>query len=292
MWARRRAIGLVLLLLVSAVGYAAFVVTLGLEPPAAVRRFGAKAGDDLKGMALDVYVEIITIDPPNDNMRLRVSFSPGPGLQGKRIGTLGHDVTVRTGDGTSAQEIDLHADQPLASQMIDTDLNDGVVQDYPFDRFTAKLSVTAFESPPGEEAPGTPIAVRGSLWDGVAGWTARATEEPATSPGGLTLDFSLRRTMAVTFMVSALYVVMMVIALASLTVAGGVFLRLRKLEVTLAGMLATMLFALPVMRYGLPGSPPIGVRADLIVYLWAQISTALSLVLFIGTWARGEPKPK
>jgi hypothetical protein len=51
-----------------------------------------------------------------------------------------------------------------------------------------------------------------------------------------------------------------------------------------------MLFALPVMREGLPGSPLIGVRADLLIYLWAQVSVAMSLFLLIGTWARGESR--
>ena len=43
-------------------------------------------------------------------------------------------------------------------------------------------------------------------------------------------------------------------------------------ETTLIGSLAAIAFALPVLRNALPGSPPLGVEADMWVFLWAELA--------------------
>jgi hypothetical protein len=65
---------------------------------------------------------------------------------------------------------------------------------------------------------------------------------------------------------------------------------MRKLEVTLAGFLSGILFALPAMRYALPGSPPFGVLADQLVFFWAELAVALGLLLFVLAWAIHGPR--
>jgi hypothetical protein len=284
----RRAVALTAVLLVSAIGYIVFVTLFGLEPNAGTRNFGQTPGGP-EQRVLNVYAEVLAIDPVNDSMRVRVSITPSRAMQGRHIGTTNRALRVMIGDGTTDHEVTVEAEDAPATQLIDADLNDGVISLYPFDRYSAKLSVDAYEIGPDAQQTRLPVAL--TVWEGISGWTVRSAEETAAAPGGVSLRFALRRPVAVTFMVSALYGVMAMIALASLTVGGGVFLRLRKLEATLGGVLATMLFSLPVMRYGLPGSPPIGVRADLVIYLWAQISAGLGLALFIATWARGDARP-
>jgi hypothetical protein len=281
----RRAAFLVVLLALAGLGYAGFATLFGFEPAATVTTYGKTPPDDA-APRLDAYVEVITIDPVNNSMKLRVSFRPGGTLKGKRLGTVSRDVVVRAGDGSSEREIDLRADQPVAAEMIDADLDGGSVADYPFDRFTAKLAI-------GAEAPPDRVTMTVALWDGIAAWRVRSAEQPAAAvaPGAVALGFELRRTTGVRFLASLLYGVMPVLAIAGLVVATLVVLRRRKFEASLASLLATMLFALPAMRYGLPGSPPLGVTADLLIYLWAQLGVALSLFLLIGTWAMGDAKP-
>lgn len=54
----------------------------------------------------------------------------------------------------------------------------------------------------------------------------------------------------------------------------------------MTGALGGMLFALPAMRYAMPGAPPLGVRADLLVFLWAELAVTLALLLFLVMWAQ------
>jgi hypothetical protein len=49
-----------------------------------------------------------------------------------------------------------------------------------------------------------------------------------------------------------------------------------------------MIFALPSMRNIMPGAPPLGVHADSIVFLWAEVAVVIGLVLVISAWARGD----
>ena len=52
-------------------------------------------------------------------------------------------------------------------------------------------------------------------------------------------------------------------------------------ETTLIGSLAAIAFALPVLRNALPGSPPLGVEADMWVFLWAELAAVLALALLV-----------
>jgi Domain of unknown function (DUF4436) len=46
-----------------------------------------------------------------------------------------------------------------------------------------------------------------------------------------------------------------------------------------------------VLRNALPGSPPLGVAADMWVFLWAELATVLALALVVFKWAKAGPRP-
>jgi hypothetical protein len=69
------------------------------------------------------------------------------------------------------------------------------------------------------------------------------------------------------------------------------FTDVRQAEATLIGALAAIIFALPVLRNALPGSPPLGVEADMWVFLWAEIAAVLALALLVFKWAKTGPRP-
>ena len=41
----------------------------------------------------------------------------------------------------------------------------------------------------------------------------------------------------------------------------------------------------------LPGSPPLGVEADMWVFLWAELAAVLALALLVFKWAKAGPRP-
>ena len=84
---------------------------------------------------------------------------------------------------------------------------------------------------------------------------------------------------------------MLVLAVLALVVAWSVATRRRKLEATLAGWFAALLFAMVPLRTNLPGAPPIGVWIDFLVFLWTLVALMAALAIFIVSWLRYTPQP-
>jgi hypothetical protein len=70
-----------------------------------------------------------------------------------------------------------------------------------------------------------------------------------------------------------------------------VFVGVRRIEVTLTGALGAVIFALPALRGALPGAPPLGVRADALVFFWAELAAIIGFCLFVLAWARRGASP-
>jgi Domain of unknown function (DUF4436) len=45
-----------------------------------------------------------------------------------------------------------------------------------------------------------------------------------------------------------------------------------------------VIFSIPALRGLMPGAPPLGVHADLLVLVWVQLAVILGLSLFVITW--------
>lgn len=110
-------------------------------------------------------------------------------------------------------------------------------------------------------------------------------------PDELQLQFAISRTGAVSFFGLAIYSAMLVMMVCALTISSLVFLGVRRIEVTLIGALGAMIFALPALRNALPGAPPLGVRADILIFFWAELGAVIALCLFISAWARQGSRP-
>ncbi len=79
---------------------------------------------------------------------------------------------------------------------------------------------------------------------------------------------------------------MIVLGICAIIVAVLTFIEAHPPETSLIGSLAAIAFALPVLRNTLPGSPPLGVLADMWVFLWAELATVLALALVVFKWTR------
>jgi hypothetical protein len=84
---------------------------------------------------------------------------------------------------------------------------------------------------------------------------------------------------------------MIVMMFCALVIGTLVFVGVRRIEVTLVGALGAMIFALPAVRNALPGAPPLGVRADILIFFWAELGAIIALCLFITAWARQGARP-
>ena len=269
------------LLLGAVAGYALTVLNIRGSWQVSERTFEDRPRDD--GVRLDVYIEILAVDAVNDSLRLRLTLSADAASRG--TGAANRDLTVRLENANVRREVALRAGSGMAVETIEIDLDGGTVAAFPLDRFRTELHLAA------RDASAAAVPLRVTAWEGIAGWTPAVTRSATTgAPGDVGLRFDLRRSAALRLLVLAVYGEMAMIGLAALTIGCRTFLGLRPAESTLTGSLTGMVFSLPALRYALPGSVPLGVRADLLVFFWAELAVALGFLLFIIAWARVRVK--
>ena len=93
------------------------------------------------------------------------------------------------------------------------------------------------------------------------------------------LTTSIMRSGAFVLFALSAYSAMIVLGVCAIIVAVLTFIEAHPPETSLIGSLAAIAFALPVLCNTLPGSPPLGVQADMWAFLWAELVTVLALAL-------------
>lgn len=252
-------------------------LAVALMPAAAPREqsFAAAPG----APPLLVYVDVLGVDPVREAMQVRLGFTvPDP--------PPGDDLTVQLDDGAYRQILVLRAGAPSPPVPLEVSLAGGTINRYPFDRYRAALRVMAAAG-----TGGAPVPVAATVWEGVADWNVTSAAEGGARQDGIGLRFAVGRPAASETLAVAIYGAMLLVGCAALGIPLLVLTGVRKVEATMTGALAGMVFALPVLRRVLPGAPPIGVRADLLVFLWAELAAVIGLALFVFAWARHGPRP-
>jgi Domain of unknown function (DUF4436) len=126
----------------------------------------------------------------------------------------------------------------------------------------------------------------------VLGFHLRTTEETGSNPGEVRLTLEIRRSGAFALFAFASYGAMVVLGSCALAIGLVTFVDPCRAEATLIGALAAVAFALPVLRNALPGGHPLGVRADMFVFLWTELAAVIGLGLVSFSWARAGPRPR
>ena len=271
------------LLLVAALLYVAvFTVLYGVAPN--TEREFAEAGSE---PPLNIYVTFVDMDPVREELLVHLDFATIQGPHGAHYpGVPPRDMIVHVGDGNSVQDITLMAQRSAAPVTLRVSLR-GSVGDYPLDRYDGRISVSTSET----AKQGAPQAVHLMVWPVLSNWTidvGRANVVPAT---GVDLNLHITRPSSFVVIAIAVYTAMALVGLSGLTIGGLVFLGIRRIEAALTGTLAAMVFAVPALRGALPGVPPLGGHADVLIFVWVELAVILGLTLFVITWVRRGPSP-
>jgi Domain of unknown function (DUF4436) len=245
------------------------------------RHFGAVGAVAPAG---EVYLEPIGIDALNDAMQMRAYLSPGVTESKDAHGAPSRDLTLLVTHDKTVDEIKLAAADHIASSTFEIDLNDGSVADYPLDAYRARFGVQLLD---GKSALRLPVRV--TMWEGVLGYNLHTTDQPQADPDNVELTTAIARSGAFALFALCAYGAMIVLGCCAIVVSVLTFIEVRPPETSLIGSLAAFTFALPVLRNALPGSPPLGVQADMWVFLWTELVVVLALALVIFKWAKAGP---
>jgi len=278
-------IGTLLILLI--VGYVALLRYFHVSEMPVERDLGAKS---TAGPIPQIYIEPVSIDALNDTMQMRISFAPRGTLYRERLAPTERPLRLVIAHDTAVEEIRVEANARPPTTTFGVDLNEGSVADYPLDSYRADLRVRLFEDaiPAVDEAK--PLAAKVTVWEGMLGFYLRSTEHPGSVPGEVRLSIEIRRSGAFALFAFAAYGAMVVLGCSALAIGIITFVDARRAEATLIGAIAAIAFAMPVLRNALPGGPPLGVRADMFVFLWTEVAAVIGLALVTLDWARTGPR--
>jgi hypothetical protein len=276
----RRAIILAALLIGCAIVYGAILTQFDLSREPGEVELGAPA--DKARVAL--YVQPIQIDAVNESMQVRISVMP---LSDAKVTIADRDFLLTIQRGGQVEHVQIQAGQLLPEITFGFDLHEGDVRGYPMDRYVSLMTLAASEGAQNEKS--LPIHV--TAWEGVLGFDVKAKSVSSQRSEELQLQFAVSRTGAVSFFGVAMYGAMLVMMFSALIIGSLVFVGIRRIEVSLIGALGAMIFALPALRNALPGAPPLGVRADIFIFFWAELGAVIALCLYIAAWARQGATP-
>ena len=273
---RLLALGAVLIALTA--GYVVMVRQFDVTELPLERHFGAT---DKVVPAGEVYIEPLSIDALNDAMQVRAYVSPGASESKNDKAASGHDLTLLVSHDSTVEEIKLAAGDHIASSSFEVDLNEGSVTRYPFDSYVARLGIELLDGKSSLRLP-----ARITIWEGALGYNLHTTGRPGPDPDDTQLTTTVGRNGAFALFALCAYGAMLVLAGCALAIGILTFADVCRAEATLIGALAAIAFALPVLRNAMPGSPPLGVSADMWVFLWTELAVVLALVLIVFKWAR------
>lgn len=281
-----------LFLLAFLVGAAALYLLLMTAFDVAQRPTEREFGAAPKEARLSVYVQPLSVDVADEAMQIRITLLPAGGRSGAgAIVMPDRDLTLVLRHGDSAEQIEVHARQPFPAETVLVDLYNGSVRDYPFDKYRTTLNLQCQDKAAADSGSPDLVPVHMTVWEEILGYQVKPTEVQADRPGEVRVELNIRRTGAVRFFATAMFVAMVVLGTCSAVLGALVFLGARKIEVTMVGAIGAMVFALPVLRRALPSDPPLGIRADVLIYFWAEIAVVSALALFVFTWSRSGPRP-
>jgi len=266
---------------------AAYVATLSrfrVSEQPGEQYFGAAEAVEPAGA---VYFEPVGVDAFNDALQLRAYLTPNVAAANNAHAAADRDLTLLVSHDKTVEELKLVAGDHIATATFEVDLNEGSVTHYPFDSYVARLTAQLMEGKSPARLP-----VRVTMWEGLLGYSLHTTTEPAPDPDDVQLTITIARSGAFALFAICAYGAMVLLACSALVICMLTFAGVRPAETGLMGSLAALAFALPALRDALPGSPPLGVDADMWVFLWAELAVVLSLGLVVFKWARAGPSAR
>jgi hypothetical protein len=276
----RRGLGLAGLLVGGIVIYASILTGFDLTTKVGEIELGATTSQARVGL----YLQPIHVDPVNESIQTRISVIP---ISSTASTIADHDFVLTIGRGTQVERVQIISGNPLPEITYEFDLHDGDVRNYPLDKYASLITLMAIERAPDSKEHALPIHV--TVWEAAPGFNVKAT---ASQQGDeLRIQYAVSRLGAVSFFGLAMYIAMLVMMTCALIIGSLVFLGVRKIEATLVSALGAIIFALPALRNAMPGAPPLGVRADILVFFWAELGAVMGLCLFITAWAREGAQP-
>ncbi len=242
-------------------------------------------GDETEPDRIDVDARIISLNPIEEEGKLRLVLQPkGNFSQGfsctKTLKLLAPGAVKENGLGETVFE--------RGRMMTPVDLVyslEGQANDYPFDCHTALIALALNQTNPDRPVPFV-LRFTGNM-PGFSISIRPATELIDLPSGVWAMNLTVTRSATVIKASLAGMVVMWAIGIG--VVALILLMATGWYNVRMPALFAALLFGLFSLRNSLPGTPPIGTYSDFLAFLWVQGIVALGLIAAIVATLRHRP---
>ncbi|MFJ7153960.1 DUF4436 family protein [Streptomyces sp. NPDC101118] len=191
------------------------------------------------------------------------------------------EITVESAKTTVLRTTPGRAATPL---LVQANLYDGTVTDYPFDRYGVQAAFSAKDG-----ARSVPVGL--VFGDADAFFLVRPTSG-FTDSGTTLMEARVTRTRSTFILAWFMIAAMWALALAVLAGAEVLYRGRQGLVWPSLGWMAATLFALVGMRNAAPGAPPIGSLIDYVAFFWAEAIIAAGLTLTVVAGTRVEHRSR
>lgn len=223
---------------------------------------------------VDLSVWITKVDTASATLTVTVDVTGPSGSLADDQGFFLDDATLYTLTSLQNMTTQMNKDDypPVVEQRFALT---GMATDYPFDHYSALLEYHVVGGPEGDELP---LVVTLYSTDP---FFAIDSSPVATDDGGVAVELKLRRSTPTLVYASFVMVLMLGLAVASMTASYYLLKWKKGLLFPACGMLAAILFALIPLRNAVPGSPPIGSVIDFASFFIAAITISISLIAVV-----------
>ncbi|MBS0617083.1 MAG: DUF4436 family protein [Spirochaetes bacterium] len=231
-----------------------------------------------------VYMSPSSIDPTKDIVKFKLDFYPFGKYLDEKSGYLTSNLTLLVPDNDpKKQEIVIKAGQKTKSIEVDIDI-DGELNAYPHDHYAAQIYATL------TDVAGFNVPVVYRYKDKLSGLDSVPTiDDENQKHGYLVLNTTINRTLEVRMYSWFINIMIAMLALAVVGVTYLVVAQGRKVEFSQMTWIGATLFVFVSMRNSQPSVPTFGTLLDVAIFFWAEVLTALSLVVIAATWMKRKP---
>ena len=224
---------------------------------------------------LALEISMASIDLAKETTTINIQPDAGIGMNAD--GQLLSDLTLEADAGNGVQSYTFKAKIPLSPWTLTLPLEDGDILDYPFDRHSLAIDLSAKEN-------GRNIAV--STYPRQAAHGYRFTQADGSASESYHVEFLIAHSGTIIFIALLTTLSLMMVTFAALAVAYQVAQGRRKADFSMMTWVGALLFVIPSVRSGLPGPVPTGALIDFAIYFWLQALTAFAAAALVYAWLR------
>jgi hypothetical protein len=238
---------------------------------------------------LEVYMTVLSVDPVKGEVDARLEFLPyGKFQSGKTLLTAKNISLITNNVDPQGSVFAFRANRRMDAKLIRFSFIKGNANNYPFDNYESQVDIYG-ESYLGktelDNYSGVPFVFYPSA--NIPGFDINFSSiDEKGDPELIYEAINIQRSATVKFFSLMVMGIMWILAILVLLLAIRVWRSGKLPEVTMLGLMATLLFAFPAIRNTQPNVPPVGTMGDYLSFLWTELIVVIALVIIGGCWLR------